>query len=71
MAQNLETDKLAAEFGVLIGNLEDVSKRVYQGKPLGLKPGLNIRTLPEYINAVTILAQLRETALSKYAEHTR
>ena len=63
-----ETLPLREEIGGLIVSLEMLSGKVHDSKGLDIKPGLDIRLLPEYVDAVCALSNLRESAAKKYHE---
>ena len=58
-------------FNMVIKNLETLSKNVYIGEVIDVKPGLDVKELPEYDDAVASLAKLKETVLTEYAEHIK
>ena len=61
-----ETLPLRKSIGELVGNLEQLSSQIYEAKELDIKPGLDIRTLPEYGNVIFALVSLKKSASRKY-----
>ena len=63
-----ETAPLRGIIGNVIGDLENLSYRIYKAKDLHILPKLDIRQLPEYLDVVCVPSSLREAAARKYHE---
>jgi len=63
-----ETAPLRGIIGNVIRDLEILSHRIYEAKDLHILPKLDIRQLPEYLDTVCALSNLREAVARKYHE---
>jgi len=61
-----QTEPLRGAIGLTISHLEDTAKNIYRASNLPILPGLDIRQLPEYLDAICAISNLREAAARGY-----
>lgn len=66
-----KTAPLEITIGSVITDLESTARAIYGGTKTGIEPGLDIRQLPEYVDAICSLAKLRDAVAKKYIEQNR